>query len=157
MKNNIVLIAFLVSGFNLFAQQPIELIKKRGTFKFTQGDKNLKLAEVSKLLENNTKALNFFSKAKTNNVVATLLGGVGGALIGFPIGTAISGGVAQWELAGVGAGLALLGIPFNNGFKKNAKMAIDLYNAPLVGNLEDNSPTFNINLKPNGFAVAINF
>ena len=53
-------------------------------------------------MKENTKALALIQSAKTNQTWAMLLGTAGGALVGFPIGTAIGGGNPEWALAGAG-------------------------------------------------------
>lgn len=49
----------------------------------------------------------------TNGLTVTgnILAGIGGALIGWPLGTAIGGGDPEWALAGIGAGFLAIGIP----------------------------------------------
>lgn len=161
MKKIIYIITLMVFvSFNAKAQtndQPISMKKTLGTYAFSQDGKRLKLSEITSLLQNNTEALKLFSKAKTNNTVAMILGGIGGALIGFPIGSAISGGEANWGLAGIGGALSLIAIPFNNGFNKNAKKAVELFNNGVGGNAYRFNPTYNLNIKANGISLAINF
>lgn len=52
----------------------------------------------------------------------------GGFMIGWPIGTAIGGGDPNWGIAAAGVGCVLLSIPLANGYKKNAKEAVSIYN-----------------------------
>jgi hypothetical protein len=49
------------------------------------------------------------------------LGGAGSALIGFPIGTVIGGGDANWTLTRIVAGLLDIGIPTSYSVNKNIK------------------------------------
>ena len=63
--------------------------------------------------------------AKRDYQVGSFFSMVGGALIGFPIGTMIGGGEPQWELAAVGAGFVIIGIPFQIGYSKHTKKAIN--------------------------------
>ncbi len=44
-------------------------------------------------------------------IAANVLAIPGGALIGWPLGTAIGGGDPEWYLAGIGAGLVAIAIP----------------------------------------------
>ncbi|HEY9178263.1 MAG TPA: hypothetical protein VIN07_11250 [Flavipsychrobacter sp.] len=46
-------------------------------------------------------------------IVANVLAIPGGALIGWPLGTAIGGGDPEWYLAGIGVGLVAIAIPLD--------------------------------------------
>lgn len=46
-------------------------------------------------------------------ITANILGGVGGFLIGWPLGTLIAGGEPEWVLAGMGAGVLAVAIPLS--------------------------------------------
>ena len=118
---------FFVTATLCSAQQ-IESQKVFGGYRFYIDGQKLNGEELTKELQVDPAAFKIFKKAKTNSTVATILGGAGGALVGFPIGTAIGGGTPNWALAGIGAGLVAIGIPFNVAANKKAKAAVDLYN-----------------------------
>ena len=44
-------------------------------------------------------------------IAGNIFAGIGGALIGWPLGTALGGGEPMWELAAVGGGCIALAIP----------------------------------------------
>lgn len=46
-------------------------------------------------------------------ITGNVLGFMGGACIGWPLGTAIGGGDPQWAIAGIGAGLIAIGLPLS--------------------------------------------
>ena len=79
--------------------QKIEKEKVFGGFQYTQNGNLMTMGKLVKAMESNSEALKYIKKAKSNNVLNTILGGVGGALIGYPIGTAITGGDSNWTLA----------------------------------------------------------
>lgn len=85
--------------------------------------------EMLEIMKSDPEAYQEFKKAKGNLAGATVLGFIGGALIGWPIGTSVGGGDPQWGLAGGGAALILLSIPLSSGFNKHAERAIELYNS----------------------------
>jgi hypothetical protein len=106
----------------------IEMIKTFGGVKFSQSGRALRPRDVLQTMESNADAHEAFTKAKTNLDMATVFGGVGGFMIGWPLGTAIAGGDPQWGLVAAGAGLALMSIPFSSYFKKHATNAVEIYN-----------------------------
>ncbi|MFN4246647.1 MAG: hypothetical protein ACK4EY_02930 [Flavipsychrobacter sp.] len=44
-------------------------------------------------------------------ITAQILGGIGGGLIGWPVGTYIGGGDPEWTLAAIGGGLVAIAVP----------------------------------------------
>lgn len=60
--------------------------------KFTQNGRLLKPREVLNIMQGDDEAYAAFKKAKSNYDGATVLGVVGGFMVGWPIGTAIGGG-----------------------------------------------------------------
>ncbi len=84
-----------------------------------------------KTMESYAQAYELVKKARTNNTLATVLGGAGGAFVGFPLGQAMGGGDANWTLAGIGLGLVAVSIPLSSGTNKNLQQAVELYNASL--------------------------
>ena len=87
--------------------------------------------ELVKTMEGNQEAFKLIKKAQANTTVASIIGGVGGALIGYPLGTALGGGEADWSLLGIGAGIVVIAIPIASNANKNAKNAVELYKASL--------------------------
>jgi hypothetical protein len=116
------------------------------------------VGELGKVMESNSDALKFIKKAKSNNVLTTILGGAGGALIGFPVESAIGSGDANWTLAGIGVGLVAIGIPISLGVHTNTKKAIDLYNSSLNFTLyTEFKPIYKILANGNGIGISMNF
>lgn len=77
------------------------------------------------------EAHSYMQKAKRKSGLLTPLGYVAGALIGWPLGTAIAGGKPEWGMAGVGAGLIVAAIPLSNSYSRNARRAVSIYNQQL--------------------------
>ncbi len=77
------------------------------------------------------------------NVTAQVLGGIGGALVGWQLGTYIGGGEPNWTLAAVGGGLIAVAIPLEiidknrgngRGYRAQAEKPTGQYNICLVSN-----------------------
>lgn len=132
MKNQLITLAIIILwSFQTFAQsseQTIQIKKTAfGTF-FLQNEEKLTLNQLLDVTQHNVEAYDLMKKAKTNANVSTILGAVGGFMIGWPLGTAIAGGEPNWALAGVGAGFAVVSIPFSVQYSKQAKQAVSIHN-----------------------------
>jgi hypothetical protein len=117
------------------AQKPgykdsIELVKAPfGGLKFYQHDKNLTMRDLTNIMRPDPEAFSYLKKAKTNNTLAFISGFIGGALIGYELGSAVGGREINWGVMGAGAGFIVIGIPFDIGGKRNTRKAVSLYNA----------------------------
>jgi len=99
-----------------------------GGNRFYQNNIRLKMAQLVKTMESNTLAHQHIKKAQTNNTFASVLSGIGGFFIGWPLGTAIAGGDPEWAMAGIGAGLIVVSIPLSLKANKETKMAVQIFN-----------------------------
>jgi hypothetical protein len=94
--------------------------------------------------------------AKGIGLMANLFAASGGFLIGWPIGTAIGGGDPNWILAGVGAGLAAIGITISTGAGKKIKQAVEIYNQG-VGSSSMRIKEIKISMINGGFGLSLRF
>ena len=118
----------------------------------------MSLGDLASVIESNTKAFELIKKGRTNRSFAAILGFAGGGLIGWPIGTAVAGGKANWALAGVGAGLVIIGIPISSSANKKINQAVELYNASLNSTANNKlKPEFKIIANTSGFGLSMNF
>lgn len=141
---SLVLVGILFS-LQVFSQSAdITYEKTFGGLKFYQLGQVLKPKQMLNKMSGNQVAYDYMKKAKTNYDVAQVIGGIGGFMVGWPIGTAIGGGEPNWTMAAIGGGIVLLGLPLNSAFNKNAKKAVRSYNN------EGDTSSRKINL---GFAV----
>lgn len=129
MKKTLLTLSFILVAFAYCNSQTIESKKVFGGYKFTQSGKTLTMNELTTQLNTNEESADLIKKAKSQNTFASILGGAGGALIGFPIGTAIGGGEANWVVAGVGAGILAVAIPLSASANKKTKQAVEIYNS----------------------------
>lgn len=95
---------------------------------FSQKGQPLKMRDLKRITQNHPEAYQYMEKAGTNNDLSNVFGFIGGALVGWPLGTAIGGGDPNWTLAAAGGALIGISIPFAIGFKKNAIKGAELYN-----------------------------
>lgn len=158
MKKTILTLTFAFATMTLCIAQQIEMTKVFGGYKFTQNDKNLGMGGLVKTMESNQQAYKLIKKAQSNNTMATIIGFAGGGLIGWPIGTAVAGGDANWTLAGIGAGLIAIGIPIASSANKKAKQAVELYNSSLDATSHyEFKPEFKIIANGNGIGLTMHF
>lgn len=158
MRSTILSLAFIISSFSFINAQKIDVEKVFGGFKYTQNEELISIGDLVTIMENNTEALELIKKGRTNRSFAGVLGFAGGALIGWPIGTSIGGGDANWTLAGIGAGLVAVSIPVSSKSNKKINQAVELYNAALNGTSYSNfNPEFNVIANTNGVGFSMNF
>lgn len=109
------------------------------------------------IMKENKEAYALVQSAKSNQTWAMILGTAGGALVGFPLGTAIGGGDPEWALAGAGAALIVATIPIVKGFNRKTKKAVDLYNAAHYTSNYQFKPSFNLNIKGTSLGLTMTF
>lgn len=134
MKTVSTVAIFLICCSFTFGQtgtDSITIAKTFGGYKFFQGSNRLSLQELKITMQTNQQAYQQIKSAQSANTIATIIGGIGGFMVGWPIGTAVAGKDANWVLAGIGAGLIGVSIPFSVKANKQAKKAVATYNGGL--------------------------
>lgn len=138
--------------------QKIEIEKVGGGHKFTQNGVVLTIDNLSGKVSSNEESLRLIKKAKSAGTFATILGYAGGGLIGWPIGTAIGGGKANWGIAGIGAGILAIAFPVASGADKKTKQAVELFNASLnPTSYFQSKPELNVVANANGIGLSMRF
>src|SRR6056297_1302631 len=102
--------------------------KSFGNFHVQRNGKTLTQDQVFDLFNTNYRSADYLKKYKTKNTLAAVMGGIGGALFGFPVGMFIGGGEPIWEVALIGAGVVAVAIPIGASANKDFKRAIEVYN-----------------------------
>jgi hypothetical protein len=105
----------------------IEIKKVLGTV-YRQNGKKLKPGDLVYITKTNDEAYKEMRIAKKNFDVSSIFGFTGGFMIGWPIGESFAGKEPNWVLAGIGAGLIAIAIPFSNAYSRHAKNAVIIYN-----------------------------
>lgn len=130
MKTITFYIFFLLIFGRLSAQEKPDTIrveKSFGTVFIWKGER-LTSRQMMDITKSDPEAYQEMKTAKSNEAGASIFGFTGGFLIGWPLGTAIAGGEPNWTLAGIGAGLVLIAIPFSSAYTKHATKAVRIYN-----------------------------
>ncbi len=156
---SILIIICLVSSFSSAQSNSDSIATKKifGGYQFSQNNQALTIKQLGSVLQANPEASKLFQKAKPNATAATIFALAGGALVGWPVGTAIGGGKPSWELAGIGAGLIVISIPFSAGFNKNAKAAVATFNQGTRTSALQRRTEFKLALAANSVGLTIKF
>jgi len=128
-----------------------------GGYQFYQGDKKLDINQLVTTLETNDLAYQQIKSAKTKHTIATIMGGVGGFLIGWPIGAALGGGEPNWTMAGIGGGIIVVSIPIVKSCNKKAIQAVETYNSGLRTSSFWDKNKLKLSLTENGIGLTLNF
>jgi hypothetical protein len=113
--------------FAAFAQ-PIQMHKTLGGAHFQRDTVYLSHSHVREILSVDPQATQEFKLAIKNYRIGGLLGFSGAILLAVPVVTAIAGGDPEWAMAGGGAVLLGVSVPFSRGYKRHAQAALDGYN-----------------------------
>lgn len=154
-------ISFFLFLFCIIASgqsQPDSVIvirKPLGTV-FQQNGKYLSPRQLVEITSINPAALTEMKKARTNYSAGLVFSYIGGFMIGWPIGTALAGGDPEWAMAGVGAGLIAVSIPFSSAYGRHARKGAAIYNSTLTytGSV---LPEYRLKLMANGIGLQIRF
>ena len=161
MKQVLLILTFLLGCLSFsFGQGGVDSIKVRkgfGGYHFYHGNKSLNSSELTKVLKHDEQAYKEIKAAQPTIVIATIIGAAGGALVGWPIGTAIGGGDPNWTLAAIGAGLIVVSIPISIKYNKQAKHAVDTYNEGLNAKAFWDKTEIRFALTGNGVGLTLGF
>lgn len=133
------------------------VVSKTNGKQYWYKSEKLNLKSMDALLQNNTAAYEYFRKFKAANGGVTVMGFLGGALIGFPVGTYLGGGKPAWEMAIVGAGVLVLSVPFALNANVNLSKAISTFNEGRKHPKRTTEISSRFGLSPNGVSVAFQF
>lgn len=102
-----------------------------GSYIYFQHGNRLNMNDIKTIMKSNAAANSKIHRAQTNYAFSSIFGFSGGFLVGYPIGSALAGKDANWALAGIGAGLIAISIPFSTAYSRHTKSAVDIYNRNL--------------------------
>jgi hypothetical protein len=133
MKKLIILTGLICLTLALFGQNSSDSIqvKKRLGPVFQQNGMTLTPNQLMTITKSNPDAYAEMKIANKNYIASLFFQIPGGFLIGYPIGTAIGGGDANWTMAAIGAGLVVIAIPLISGYNKHASNGVRIYNKGL--------------------------
>ncbi len=161
MKKIILFKFFLIlSIISVFSQTTNTLRVESGIrdrVEFYQNNKKLNIYEVMHIMETNDIAYKIMKSAQNSLGLAYFFGIIGGLLIGFPLGTALTEGNPNWKLAAVGGGLALISFSIKKSYKQKVRTAVNFYNTGLNTGMLQNKTKVNFYITSNGVAMALSF
>ena len=162
MKISLLALIFLLAVcFNLHAQSAngrIDVEKVFAGHRFSQNGHKLSADEMVALMRENKEAYAKMRAAKSTSTFASILSGAGSFMVGYPVGTHLAGSEPNWTMAGIGAGLIVVSIPISIKFNRQAKSAVDLYNAGLYeATLKRNPTELLLGSANNGYGVVLRF
>lgn len=159
MKKALFTLAVIVSAFTCSNAQEIEISKGFGGYRYSLNGQTLSKKEVFTTLEVHEEAYELMKKSRNKNILSGILGGIGGAFIGYTLSQAIMGNDANWALLGVGTGFLAVGIPISISGNKNAREAVVLYNSSLEQQVSNHSfdPQYRIIGNRNGIGLLVEF
>ncbi|WP_215224051.1 hypothetical protein [Echinicola shivajiensis] len=166
MKKPIITLLFLtiLGTFCIHAQtvfEPIEILEK-GSFKkkvYKRCGIEMTPTQLITLLREDPAMEDYVKPVASNYIAKLLLGTAASVLIAIPVVDSFSSSEESdpnWNLAYIGAGCALLSIPFDRWFKKNADKAVNYYNSGYQSN-NKSSPQLEFQLGSNGLGLLLEF
>ncbi|MFB6318144.1 hypothetical protein [Saccharicrinis sp. FJH54] len=159
-KITLFILLFTVSISLTYAQTDRDSIsahKVTGGYEFYKSNIKLTMPQLVTALKPNDAAYKQIQSARANSAIAGILGGVGGFLVGYPLGTALAGGDPNWTMAGVGAGLVVISIPISISSNKKVKQAVDIYNEDLRTSLIRYETELRFSMTQNGIGLKFRF
>lgn len=115
-----------------FGQKKSDKLKLETGFfgnKYYKGVWSISRDKAFNYLSDNGEAYTLATKGEKLQKTSTIFSVIGGALIGFPLGSALGGAEdPRWYLAGIGGGIVLLSIPIYSAGNKKIHEAIEVYN-----------------------------
>lgn len=144
-------------AFGQTASDSISMKKVFGGYQFYQGEQILNMNQLVNMMKPNEQAYQQIKSAQSTFTIATIIGGVGGFMVGWPIGTALGGGEPNWTMAGIGAGLFVVSIPITLSSNKKAKQAVETYNGGLQTSSFWDKNELKLSLTGNGIGLTLNF
>jgi len=133
----------------------IQIVRKNG-LKFSQHGKILKPAELLTIMKPNSEAYTIMKKAKGSRDIGTIIGSVGGFMVGWSIGGLIGKGEIDTKLLIAGGALVIASIPFGSSYNSNATKAVNIYNDGL-SNPMNGGAFFEIHTSENGIGLKVSF
>lgn len=149
----------MILSYSVFGQTKSDTITVKSSFgvcKIYQSGRQITLAQLATAVQSNDLAYKQVKKAQSTNVFSTIIGGAGAIMIGYPLGTSVAGGKANWTMFGIGVGLTIISFPIINKCIKQVHSSVDIY---YDGLKKKSQPTteFKLGLSGNGMTIAMSF
>lgn len=148
------IIAFLLSYLSAFSQE--SLYNSDSTVNESV-IREYQIVQLEKIYDRKSKEYKVLKSAKTYYAFAQVFSSVGGALVGWPIGTHLGGGEANWNLAYAGLGTIGVAFAFAAISKSYIDESIDLYIISHNESLSQISNQFQGNFSFTSVGISIRF
>jgi hypothetical protein len=155
----IIIALFLLSTIEIFAQTQTDSIEIRKNIFGTVCRQNGRILTEKRLINItrvNDEAYQEMKISKNNSNIAKVVGFLGGAMVGWPLGAATAGKKMDWNLFGIGAGLIAVSIPFSLASIRHAKKAVKIYNEG-INQTSLHAIEFNMAVTVNGIGIVMTF
>ncbi len=124
-------------------------------YKYTQGDLTyVGFSKMKEVVSSNPEAYHYIRKANNNTVVASIFGGIGGAIAGFQLGFGATSGTLNRPAFTTGLSLIALSVPFTIVADRSGNKGVRLYNAGLNTTTQLNKPTIKLSASSAGLAIS---
>lgn len=161
MHRLIIILTLILLNFpTLLAQRNSNTIsyeKVFGGYQFYIDNKRLNINQLVKTIKPNEQAYKQIKSAQTTYVFMSIINGAGGFLVGWQLGTALSGVSPNWKMAGIGAALITVSIPISYSYSKKAKLAVDIYNNGLQSAFLKHKGELKLSMTQNGIGFTFCF
>jgi len=158
MQKYLIVLLMMFSSLATFAQNstdPITIEKKWRTV-FLQNGNRVNPRQMVDITSVNPDAYRVMKLAKSNHDASMMFGSLGVFFIAMPIGASVFSFDPNWAMAGVGAGLVAVAIPFSVKYTKQAKSAVSIYNGS-IKTTSQVSVGFNMAFSSSGLGLRMTF
>jgi len=135
----------------------IQVAKMGSGYRFKYKGEELTGLRLEDVIQNNAEAARYFNKAKVSASFGSVLGYAGGFMIGWPIGTALGGGKANWTMAAIGCGLVVIAIPIVSSSNHNVLKAVNAFNQETLTSSRNTYYNITLGMNQSGLGLAIHF
>ncbi|GET45656.1 hypothetical protein [Capnocytophaga felis] len=158
MKKITIFLFFIATSISFLTAQQIEIKKEWGENRFYKAGNRLFIKDVIHLMEDSPEALAIMKQVNRTNTVNKVISFAGGALIGWDLGTLMTGSKPTWIPMGIGAVLTGISIKILSNTNKKSKQAVEIYNSSLI---KDTSyqfqPEFKLIANERGVGLCVKF
>ena len=160
LRHFLILSLFLFISLGTAAQSLSDTISVKRTFggvKFERFGTALSPQQVQKMMQPVPAAFEEMKAARANNTAANIIGGAGGFLVGFTLGSALAGDEVNWTMAAIGGGLVAVSIPFSIKFRQRSTKAVRLYNSGVLQQQGMAPGQLKLGLSPSSLRLRLDF
>jgi hypothetical protein len=150
--------SFLTEGFCQRAQDSFYVKKNFFTgMQVYQGVQRLNIGAAADAMQANPEAYQLMKSAQKNRTWSTITSIVGGALIGYPLGTSLAGAETNWTPAYIGGAVVIVSAVLNAAFEKKTRTAVEVYNNGLRSKAYRSAPQLHLNFGGTNIGLALKF